>query len=172
MTSKHTPGPWQMTFTPSDHYQVDTIEGNMLADLNHCPNAANNAAIMAAAPELYRMLRWITRCASITGPAGATAYFISDDIMEPARSLIDYLDIAQKNQLQEKQIIMTFHNCDDCPYVEITEENINPTCNWTIYCRKDDRYIEESSHNYNLLVRPDFPIGIEIPNWCPLEDHN
>jgi len=47
-----------------------------------------NARLISASPDLLAALQWITRCASIDGPAGTTAYLISDERMAAARAAI------------------------------------------------------------------------------------
>ena len=39
--------------------------------------------------ELLESLRWITRCASTSGPAGTTMYFISDAFMRRAERAVE-----------------------------------------------------------------------------------
>jgi hypothetical protein len=45
---------------------------------------ANNAPMIAAAPDLHKALLNITRCAKTFGPHGTTMYFISDKFMADA----------------------------------------------------------------------------------------
>jgi hypothetical protein len=47
-----------------------------------------------AAAKLLDALRWITRCAKIRGPAGTTAYIVSDERMAQARTAITEAEAA------------------------------------------------------------------------------
>lgn len=51
-------------------------------------NAAKLKQLQDAAPIMLISLFWISRCASMKGPAGTTAYFISDALMAQARALV------------------------------------------------------------------------------------
>ena len=52
------------------------------------PMGEENARLIAAAPDLLDALRWISRCVSMSGPAGTNAYIISEEIMTKARAAI------------------------------------------------------------------------------------
>ena len=47
-----------------------------------------DARLIAAAPDLLEALDAITRCVSMAGPAGTTAYLISDERMQKARAAV------------------------------------------------------------------------------------
>jgi hypothetical protein len=56
---KHTPGPWEIQATESDHFITET-SGNILAIVydHYLPGRTlANARLIAAAPEMYKMLR-------------------------------------------------------------------------------------------------------------------
>lgn len=42
--------------------------------------------------EAFELLRWVTNCAHMRGPAGTTAYFISQEKMDEIRSLVRTTD--------------------------------------------------------------------------------
>ena len=87
--SQHTQGPWTV--------ENNSIYGNagmirpFIASVedDHRDEETNaNARLIAAAPDLLDALQWITRCASIRGPVGTTAYLISDKRMAEVRAAI------------------------------------------------------------------------------------
>ena len=90
----HTPGPWACIYT-SNHahdYRLTQPNGQPLpvnAPANDHSEQRKIARLIGLAPELFVALEHITRCASMRGPAGTTAYFISDEQMNAAKKLIE-----------------------------------------------------------------------------------
>ena len=71
--------------TPLD---AATILGNLeraSACVNGCAGIEDPETTV---PWLANLLEWITRCAHMSGPAGTTAYFISDETMEAAKAAV------------------------------------------------------------------------------------
>jgi hypothetical protein len=88
--NKHTPGPWVIVAeTILDEENKELIAVVHMANFPDAPVAQANARLIAAAPEIYETLKWITRCAKIKGPAGTTGYLISDKVMEQAKAAIE-----------------------------------------------------------------------------------
>jgi len=50
-----------------------------------------NEVLTEAAPDLYRLLEWMTRSAKMKSPLETWVYFISAEIMDEARALVEYL---------------------------------------------------------------------------------
>ena len=88
--SKHTPGPWKHSGSTWDdvielHDSKDVYIGEVQRE-SAVDDA--NAALIAAAPELLEALKAITDCVHMEGPAGTTAYLISDSRMDAAKVAI------------------------------------------------------------------------------------
>lgn len=109
--STHTPGPWAVDYNRrEDRYQLRSekqgsfghFQGWSADGLTTEDEDKANARLIAAAPDLLAALEaavnnyaqlveameWITRCAKMSGPAGTTAWFISEGHMEKCRSLV------------------------------------------------------------------------------------
>ena len=85
MDTKHTPGPWYEAGT--GNHQGLVISESTSANVAVAYDK-KDACLIAAAPDLLAALDCITRCLSINGPAGTTAYIIADENMERARAAI------------------------------------------------------------------------------------
>ena len=93
MQTKHTPGPWHIgvrTFHAGRDVYGPKGEPVAVADdaITATPEAEANARLIAAAPDLLAALEALTACASMSGPAGTTAYLISNERMQAARAAI------------------------------------------------------------------------------------
>jgi hypothetical protein len=105
--SKHTDGPWdihgdlqQLTnrtleIHPMSDENGEHIIAEIPADADQ-PDAEKraNALLISLAPELYELLRWVTRCASFAIPPGVKAYAISNEVMNQAKTLIYKLEVG------------------------------------------------------------------------------
>ena len=96
--NKHTPGPWEAHYSGAkDRWEIGNYKTHnphaFVPDLQRVKKlepceAEANAALIAACPDMYEALLWITRCAKAKGPAGTTVYFISDEKMAAAKAAI------------------------------------------------------------------------------------
>jgi hypothetical protein len=98
---QHTPGPWHMGEGNGEGSIFMTGEGRMRFEngttlypictmVRGWKRAEDdaNARLIAAAPALLEALEWLTRSPSMTGPAGTTAYIISDERMQAAKAAV------------------------------------------------------------------------------------
>ena len=88
--SQHTPAPWVLSKAHSARVDlINTKKGDAIGEIVFADvrNPAD-ARLIAAAPDLLDALQWITRCASIDGSVGTTAYIISDKRMAEVRAAI------------------------------------------------------------------------------------
>ena len=84
--ARPTPGPWTIIINADDRRTCYRI-GSQPYSAGHAEDEAN-AQLIAAAPELLDALDAITRCVSMAGPAGTTAYLISEERMQKARAAL------------------------------------------------------------------------------------
>ena len=74
----HTPGPWYAYHTHKDvHRQIACKDGNLIAkEVHHA-----NARLIAAAPEMYEMLRDLSKVVKNLESIGASLpYYFKDDM--------------------------------------------------------------------------------------------
>ena len=88
--SNHTAGEWHVCKhgTPDYAPQYGVYADGPDFVIVRGDNAKADAELIAGALDLLEALEWITRCASIRGPAGTTAYIISDDAMDRAKAAV------------------------------------------------------------------------------------
>jgi len=55
---------------------------------------------IAEQSEIMEMARWITKCPSMVGPAGTTAYMIKPDIMLQLKWLVISIDIRESQMIE------------------------------------------------------------------------
>ena len=55
---------------------------------------------IAEQSEIMEMARWITKCPSMAGPAGTTAYIIKPDIMRQLKWLVISIDIRESQVIE------------------------------------------------------------------------
>ena len=97
MQTKHTPGPWvyRHSFDSAARRDIWTATDatghrELVATIPDAEGDHINAdaRLIAAAPDLLAALEALTACASMSGPAGTTAYLISNERMQAARAAI------------------------------------------------------------------------------------
>lgn len=94
MTTKHTPGPWDLD-DPNLCVYGTTLDGNLvrLVDLTPADDdeieddeLEANARLVSASPDLFAALDGVLASLKMVGPAGATACLIPDGVMVNARA--------------------------------------------------------------------------------------
>ena len=87
----HTKGPWKAVDSLS-RWNVTTSDKprtfNICSVNTNLVEQEANARLIAAAPELLEALQTIVCCVRMNGPAGTTAYVISEERMIAARAAI------------------------------------------------------------------------------------
>ncbi len=98
---KHSPEPWHAGPDNRSPCRVFSREGHDAVALvyltdpetrKRTPEFAGNVKLIEAAPALFRLLRWVTRCAKMPAPAGISSYAIADEVMDEARSLVEKME--------------------------------------------------------------------------------